>query len=989
MTMMGDFFNRRHRSSIYFGLALILFAPRIVALGLGEIHVTSKLGEHFSGRIPILFMPGESVDPSCFKLLNELPGQDGVPLVDSAKLTVNGGSGDPYLKISSRKRITDLAARLLIRVGCESEITREYTILLDLPDNAQTAQSGQIAVNAPLSEPVLSSPKPVLPASQRDLRSSGMEWAVTAGESLTGIAANIYPDSRRMQRKFIRHAIVSNPEVFSDKKPGAFLPVGTVLHFSDLREQAHPPVEKKSGQLSVAELTAQPPTKPDKLPASQKSTKTKKSGSGADVRLKLTTGDLDISASGKITEEEREMLREKQRILMDIDDMAAYNLSLNHRLKQMEGHIQELQSKLEGLDRQRSALQPGRSPPPILINGSPSQPSGIAAYTNIIAFSAGGLGLLIVALWGYFQRKRKRAEADALMEFDADLDTDWEANSETKDLGVPAPIVFANADVQPRRTAAPEYAPEIDKLPSSAEASKERYGFSDNGLEITLGSIESAIEEADIYLALGEKGRAIANLKYRIDSHPRSTADLWLKLLEIYHNCDMRAEFETLATGFHQYFNIAKLSWESMVASEDSSLSIEQFPHLVEKISSTWGSSACLEYLRHLLTDNRGGLRQGFELGMATEILLLVHVLEMMLGQSGVLSDGETFSEENRALEHGLSEETEEPYKASDNDLEIALGRIENATEEADIYLALGEKDRAIAHLKDRIDAQSGPDESLWLKLLGIYRDLDMRAEFKILATEFCRNFNTAKPDWEALAISEGSFHSIEQFPHLMERISATWGSPVCLNYLRHLLLDSEGRIRDGLALGMASDILLLIPVLEGVLGESVDLPIEEKAFDENRALEFTFELSGLAEPEKNALALPKPELDLLPALELDSLPVLEPYPPSIVDMVRDPDLPSIKLAPVQSSEPESAPMADSRSALESLHSRIAENITLTWGEPEALRYLENLVVDNRGGRAGFSEDAVSELMMLTLIARDYEDVNDIWTVSGENKLST
>ena len=87
-------------------------------------------------------------------------------------------------------------------------------------------------------------------------------------------------------------------------------------------------------------------------------------------------------------------------------------------------------------------------------------------------------------------------------------------------------------------------------------------------------------------------------------------------------------------------------------------------------------------------------------------------------------------------------------------------------------------------------------------------------------------------------------------------------------------------------------------------------------------------------------------------------------------------------------SKPELASDADPRSALERRHRRIAENIALEWGGPEALRYLESLFVDDRGGRAGFDMEVVSELMMLSSIASADEDVVDIWSSSGEKKLA-
>lgn|GEM_PF-3066647 len=797
---------------ICLGLAMVLFAPSIVALGLGEIQVTSKLGEHFSGRIPIISTAGESLDPSCFRLLSEQHNLDGIPLVDSARLTVNGGSGMPYLKVSSRKRIDDLAVRLLVKAGCESEITREYTILLNLPDNAQATRSDPTIVNVPLIEPGLVPPKPVLSVSQRDHRSGGQEWEIKAGENLASIAANIYPNSRRMQRKFIRHAIAANPEIFADKNPDALLPVGTVLHLPDLKELAQKSAEKKSVQNLAVESTAQPETKSDKPPASRKIAKAKRSGPEPEVRLQLTTGDLDISASGKITEAEREILREKQRILLDIDDMAANNLSLNHRLKQMEEHIQGLQAKLEGLERQHSEMGSGRPVSPAPMTAAQSAPKW-PAYSDIIAFSAGGLGLLLAALWGYSKWKRSRADAEVLMDLDVDLDKVWEADAEVEKPAAPvSPPVSVHAGEQKERASVAVSFPETNRQTFSSEALIERHDVSDPYLEITLDSIESAIEEADIYLALGEKDRAIANLKYHIDSHPRSTVDLWFKLLEIYHDFDMRPEFEILTSEFRRYFNIAKPSWETMASREKYSRSIEDFPRLMDKIYSAWGSSTCLEYLHHLLLDNKnkGGLREGFELGVASDILLLIHLLEVMLGKLTDLPVGEKPSEEISALEFTFEPNVPvEPEKSDIPSHNIELNP-----------MALGD-------LTSPLELEIEPQVAQPLSVAKFFpeldqKDVDQPIYPEVEKREFSMDSNTAveseesprdlpKLEWgvtpdSAPALSPGQIAKPElapvtdtrsalerNYPRIAENITFIWGGPEASGYLESLVVDNRG----------------------------------------------------------------------------------------------------------------------------------------------------------------------------------------------------
>jgi hypothetical protein len=48
----------------------------------------------------------------------------------------------------------------------------------------------------------------------------------------------------------------------------------------------------------------------------------------------------------------------------------------------------------------------------------------------------------------------------------------------------------------------------------------------------------------------------------------------------------------------------------------------------------------------------------------------------------------------------------------------------------------------------------------------------------------------------------------------------------------------------------------------------------------------------------------------------------------------------------------------------------VVQTLVLTWGYPECEAYLARLVVDERGGRRGFSMDAMDELLFLSELLR-------------------
>ena len=66
------------------------------------------------------------------------------------------------------------------------------------------------------------------------------------------------------------------------------------------------------------------------------------------------------------------------------------------------------------------------------------------------------------------------------------------------------------------------------------------------------------------------------------------------------------------------------------------------------------------------------------------------------------------------------------------------------------------------------------------------------------------------------------------------------------------------------------------------------------------------------------------------------------------------------------------------RAALEELHPKITERVTGTWRTAELLQYLNKLIVDERGDRAGFAPAVMSELLLLSAIL-EAPDLQDAW----------
>lgn len=58
-------------------------------------------------------------------------------------------------------------------------------------------------------------------------------------------------------------------------------------------------------------------------------------------------------------------------------------------------------------------------------------------------------------------------------------------------------------------------------------------------------------------------------------------------------------------------------------------------------------------------------------------------------------------------------------------------------------------------------------------------------------------------------------------------------------------------------------------------------------------------------------------------------------------------------------------PFGSSQTHLERSHPHIVDRLRMLWGFPEGHVYLSRLLVDNRGGRQGFSREVFAEIVAL------------------------
>ncbi|MGB0127215.1 MAG: hypothetical protein WBP72_06200, partial [Rhodocyclaceae bacterium] len=112
-----------------------LIAPAALALGLGEITVTSRLGEPLRAFVPVSGIQG--ADGACIGLASGNSGADEPPWLSQAALRLERRKTGARIHITTGHAVYDPILMVRLAAGCGTEIARDYTLLLSPPDTGE------------------------------------------------------------------------------------------------------------------------------------------------------------------------------------------------------------------------------------------------------------------------------------------------------------------------------------------------------------------------------------------------------------------------------------------------------------------------------------------------------------------------------------------------------------------------------------------------------------------------------------------------------------------------------------------------------------------------------------------------------------------------------------------------------------------------------------------------------------------------------------
>lgn len=601
------------RMSALQAIALVVLAAAchdVLAIGLGPIQVQSALSQPLRAAIPLLGNDATNIADLCPK--GSVQTIDGVRL---ARLQIGFANGEKpsALAIATSRAVNEPVVTISIEVGCGTPVSRNYQILLD-PVTTFAAPAVQMAAPAvvtihPVQQPASASAPGVTSASPA--KESNAVNRHTAAQHRHAVHQSSHA-------KKVRHEL--NPDrasTLAEKK-----------HESAGRRHA------RKGSHSVLRLSA------DVAPVYSSNMFT-----GLKLSDTLTAEGMD--ADPQSAAELREAQKRFALIARDEDPETT-----------AQNETRAAQEKIQALLQEAGRIRQQREQDRLAFEAEQKKSLSIKWF---FALCAVFLLALIALIWlaRRLYQVNKANERPFWDHYDSDYDTntgsdtDHEASpfadtaaefddtmssnesgasSVFAETGYGASEADAKGTARRQSTSAgsenqqaqgknTETSAEIVPLPKQVVAMRGRK----RAEMIEVEEISDAMEEAEFWISLRDPQRAISVLEQFRDVEKPKSPMAWLYLLKLYREVGDRSRFDALVQRFKSHFNTKAPEWDAK--SEDVTVKgLEDYPHLLEQICALWGSDRAARYLEDLMFNNRSGRREGFDLPVYLDLLMLANI---------------------------------------------------------------------------------------------------------------------------------------------------------------------------------------------------------------------------------------------------------------------------------------------------------------------------------------------------------------------------
>ena len=440
---------------------------------------------------------------------------------------------------------------------------------------------------------------------------NSMIWPLLPGDSIDSLAALFYPKNQAMQQRFVTRTLQLNQQVGHNFDPAVRVNQVSLILIPDLKA-----LGKNSGKI--------------KAPSAKHRKKFKDPSGSPKLHLSYNLKDAG-------------MFIVSDKMQADYDNLVKRNTILKLELEALNNKLVQLQQILAGLKAQAIDIlnptqplsvpiaKPAAIVEPIIPLQEPAQRDTTKPAYNVLQVTSDHDKKIVsnpLYIWGL----------TILLLTIVALVIAWRAYSrrQAKDLYLAATGVF-----DPLKTSIFD---QVDPVGYQDNVTKVDFSLTQNGLDESMSVVdlsevegldykeegELILEQARIYVNIGRLDEATDLLRAQIKTMPNASLHHWLYLLDIYRDHQQKNEFLQYAKQLHETFNVMMPLWDNATLPIVIASSLEEFPHIMQKLTELWRSSELEEarvYIEELLMDNRESERAGFSMDVFQELVMLRDIL--------------------------------------------------------------------------------------------------------------------------------------------------------------------------------------------------------------------------------------------------------------------------------------------------------------------------------------------------------------------------
>ena len=558
-------------------LALALYAlnaqQQALALGLGDIHVKSHLGEPLKATIKVVGADDLSAKDLASNLCFKLAGDPGSTYqISNANFSLSKVSGDEaILTVRTSEVINEPIANLSVIAECNGNIRRDYVLLMDPPLTKELNSSDATVEKVEQNEVAV--PVAILTSTDADIKKPSKKQ-----RQLAESTSNSSIKKHKKQFKNSQLEDKNNPDI--------------VLHVPSGNEKTSPNTPEKNNMVA---------NKP---------------------RLSVSGGSQESSVPKGVNLQMDRQLS----VVADPNALPLDDIEMQDELTAMNNRFANLEKQIVNLQQKNSALSTENKLKAQQLTKAQAEKSEL----NWIGYVLGA-ALMLVAGSTALNWWRKR-QADKMQESLKNW-TSAEPNEFNLDENDAEPVIMASdnhlftmedmsQDIDiavEKSTLKPLEFESLQNL-SQQQVLEKEFVVEEQDFDSTV------LDHADVFLSHGRTSLAIQLLQNHLLDYPKQSVTIWLFLLDLLSKEKMQAVFEQTALECKEHFNI-----NIPVFSEDADEtkdSLEAFPNLSEGLQQAWGTPAAIVYLDDLIYNNRLEPRTGFSKNLLEELLLLKSVAQ-------------------------------------------------------------------------------------------------------------------------------------------------------------------------------------------------------------------------------------------------------------------------------------------------------------------------------------------------------------------------